>query len=278
MAVQASPTRRTATTRRSPSNSNGKSAGTSPPARQARRVASTSAEQGRQVASRSVDQGQQVASTAKDQGQAVARTARDQGQAVARVAAGSARDVTGTVKEQAYQVREELAAQGRTVVHETRSKLQQETEVQARRAADGLSRLADEVRALAEGRPEEAVTVRDYVAQGADKLVEAADRIAGLADEVEEKGIDGLVDDLKRFARRRPGAFLLGAAVAGFGVGRIVRAGGDDDDDDEVEPLDGDGYDGRRAAGGARPRSLSNGRRALPAAGAASRTRARAGR
>lgn len=272
MAVQASPTRRTATTRRSPGGPSRKSAGTSTPARQARHVASTSAEQGRQVASRAVDQGQQVASTAKDQGQAVARTARHQSQAVARVAAGSAKDVTSTAKEQAYQVRDELAAQGRTVVHETRSKLQHETEVQARRAADGLSRLADEVRALAEGRPEEAVTVRDYVAQGADKLLEAADRITGLADEVEEKGIDGLVDDLKRFARRRPGAFLLGAAVAGFGVGRIVRAGGEDDD--EVEPLDGDGYDGRRAAGGSRSRSLSNGRRALPAAGAARRTRA----
>ena len=42
---------------------------------------------------------------------------------------------------------------------------------------------------------------------------------------LEDRGIEGVVDDVSRFARRRPGVFLLAAAGAGFVVGRFVRSG-----------------------------------------------------
>ena len=45
------------------------------------------------------------------------------------------------------------------------------------------------------------------------------------ANRLEMSGPQGLVDDVSSFARRRPGAFLLAAGVAGFAVGRIARAG-----------------------------------------------------
>jgi len=35
-----------------------------------------------------------------------------------------------------------------------------------------------------------------------------------------------LLNDVRSFASRRPGAFLLGAAVAGFAVGRLVKGAG----------------------------------------------------
>lgn len=276
MPVQASPPRRTTTSRpagtttaRRPSSRAGGTT-TARAAGQTRRVASTSADEGRRVASRAVGESQRVASTAKDQGQAVAQTAKDQGQAVARTAAEGAREVKGTVRAQAAQVRDEVAAQGRTVVDETRSKVQEQTGTQARRAAEGLSRLASEARALADGRPEEADSVRTYLSQGAEKLLEAADRIHGLADDVEARGIESVLDDLQRFARRRPGAFLLGAAVAGFGVGRVVRSAKEDDGQpagDEMAP-------GRPAVGqpgaitGRRPRAVAAGRPAVGTMGA----------
>jgi hypothetical protein len=42
---------------------------------------------------------------------------------------------------------------------------------------------------------------------------------------MEQGGAQGVVDDVTRFARRRPGVFLAGAAGMGFVVGRLVRAG-----------------------------------------------------
>lgn len=266
MVVQASPpqtSRRAAGTASRPARSTASRA-----AGAGRRVASTSAESGRQVADRAAGETSRVASRAKDSGEQVARTARRQSSAVARVAADSAREVKGTVRVQAAQVREELAAQGRTVVEEALTKVQGQSQAQARRAGEGLSRLASEAQALAEGRPEEAETLRDYLTQGADRLMEAADRFYGLADEIDERGIEGVVSDLQRFARRRPGVFLLGAAVAGFGVGRAVRSVQADDDAGADEALDGYGTDELDYEGAGR-RSVARAPRAL--AGSAGR-------
>jgi hypothetical protein len=38
-------------------------------------------------------------------------------------------------------------------------------------------------------------------------------------------GFDGMVNDVQRFARRRPALFLVGAAALGLAVGRLIRAG-----------------------------------------------------
>jgi hypothetical protein len=44
------------------------------------------------------------------------------------------------------------------------------------------------------------------------------------ADYLEDRGPEGLLDDVQEFARRKPGTFLLIAAAAGFAVGRLGRA------------------------------------------------------
>ena len=43
------------------------------------------------------------------------------------------------------------------------------------------------------------------------------------ADAINDRGFDGLLDDLRSFGRRRPGAFLFGALAAGVLVGRFGR-------------------------------------------------------
>ena len=265
MVVQASPPRGTTPRRAAGTTARSSSRGgtASRAAGSGRRVASASADSGRQVADRAADETSRVAGRAKDQGEQVARTARRQSSAVARVAADSARDVKGTVRAQAAQVRDELTTQGRTVVEEARTKVQDQSRTQARRAGESLSRLASEAHALAEGRPEEAETLRGYLTQGADRLMDAADRFYGLADEIDERGIEGVVSDLQRFARRRPGVFLLGAAVAGFGVGRAVRSAQDDDDADETwDEYEEYDVDELEYEGGGR-RSVSTRQRAL---------------
>jgi gas vesicle protein len=161
----------------------------------------------------------------------VTSTAQEKGQEVVGVAARQAREVRATAKEQADRVRGEVVDQGRTLVEDARSQLENQANAQSRRLADSLSRLGDEVRALAEGRPQDADTVRPYVSNAADAVYDAADRLYGLAQDVEEQGLTAVLDDVQAFARRRPGAFLLGAALAGFGLGRAVRASRDDGED-----------------------------------------------
>src|SRR5690348_5527696 len=52
---------------------------------------------------------------------------------------------------------------------------------------------------------------------------EAADRLGGLADWLNRREPGDLVEEVRRLARRRPGALLLGAAVAGVLAGRLTR-------------------------------------------------------
>jgi gas vesicle protein len=202
-----------------------------PAARAARSTGKTAARAGSRVGSRAADEGQRVASEAADEAQAVTSTAQEKGQEVVGVAARQAREVRATAKEQADRVRGEVVDQGRTLVEDARSQLENQANAQSRRLADSLSRLGDEVRALAEGRPQDADTVRPYVSNAADAVYDAADRLYGLAQDVEEQGLTAVLDDVQAFARRRPGAFLLGAALAGFGLGRAVRASRDDGED-----------------------------------------------
>ena len=231
----------------------------SPPRRTTRRTAETT---GRAPARGS----SAAASRPSGSGRRVAEPATDETSVPARV--------KDTVRVQAAQVRDELATHGRTVVDEVRTKAQDQSYTQARRAGEGLSRLAAEAHALAEGRPGDAETLRTYLMQGADRLMEAADRFYGLADEIDERGIEGVASDLQRFARRRPGVFLLGAAVAGFGVGRAVRSAQSDEGDEAWEEYD-EYDDGEPEYQGAGRRAVTT-RRAL--AGASGTTATGGGR
>ena len=78
--------------------------------------------------------------------------------------------------------------------------------------------MSDQLQALTEGRPGDAGPLAGYV-------TDARQQVASFASRLEDRGIEGVVDDVARFARRRPGVFLLAAAGAGFVVGRFVRSG-----------------------------------------------------
>ena len=196
---------------------------------ESRAVASRAADEASDVASTAQDEGRRVASFAAEEASDVASTAAEEGQQLVALASEQATELGTTVREQTARVRGEVVDQGKTLVEEARSQAQTQAHAQSRRLADSLSRLGDEVRALAEGRPDEAATVRPYVTNAADAVYDAADRLYSLATDIDTRGLTGVLEDLQTFARRRPGAFLLGAAVAGFGVGRAVRASSADD-------------------------------------------------
>jgi hypothetical protein len=152
----------------------------------------------------------------KEQAANVAGAAATQTKDVAAEASRAAGDVASTALERAGEVQQEAVAQVRNLVGETTSQVRAEAEAQAVKLAQGISGIGDQLRALVEGRPEDAEAIRDYLQQGADKL-------AAFADRLQSQGLDGTIDEVQRFARRRPGLFLLGAIGVGFGVGRLAR-------------------------------------------------------
>lgn len=179
----------------------------------------------------------EAAPTAADETTQAASTAVTTGQDVTRSAGQDVKELATTLKEQAGQVSDELRDQALQLVDEAKSLVQSRADSQTEKLAQGLRRLANKAGAVAQGWPNEESSVGQYVWQLAEKLDQAAD-------EIELRGVDGLVDEVQGFARRNPTAFIVGAAVLGFGVGRVIRAGSGDgdaeisgDDSDEVDAV-----------------------------------------
>lgn len=147
----------------------------------------------------------------------------------------TARQAVGDVKQeagrQARAVGTEVSDQARQLVDTTRAELKDQAAARTERLAGGLRSLSDQVRALAEGRPSEAGQLRDLAG-------EAQERLQGFASRLDEGGIDGLLSDVGRFARRRPLIFLVGCAGAGFVIARVVRT---------TRAVSGNGGGGHRA-------------------------------
>jgi hypothetical protein len=97
---------------------------------------------------------------------------------------------------------------------QTRQEVRQHAEERTHQAAGGLRTLSEQVAALAHGRPEQAGSLPGY-------LEDAQHHVQRWSSRLEEAGPQGIIDDLTRLARRRPGMFLAGAVGAGFLVGRM---------------------------------------------------------
>ncbi|MEU0054769.1 hypothetical protein ABZ299_35215 [Streptomyces sp. NPDC006184] len=145
-------------------------------------------------------------------------TARTEASATADQARQAAGQVAETAAEQARAVAGQARQQAGTVIDELRSRAMNEAAEQTRRATETLRQWSDDIAGLAENAPGDS-PARSLATQ-------VADRGHRVADYVQKHGIDGVVTDLRHFARRRPGAFLGGAMLAGVAVGRLARAAG----------------------------------------------------
>jgi hypothetical protein len=150
---------------------------------------------------------QAMTQQATEQGAALSGAVRDQAADVAHTARAGAGDVVHTARSETEQVVERTKD---AVGHEARQRTE-ELAASVRRIGDGLGALAD-------GRPEDAGPVAGYAR-------DAAARVGDVAQRLETRGYDGIVEDVSGFARRRPGVFLAGAGLLGFAVGRMLRSG-----------------------------------------------------
>jgi vacuolar-type H+-ATPase subunit H len=144
------------------------------------------------------------------------RTTKDRATDVATAAREEARSVAGDARGEAAAVVSEAGTQARALADEARHALRQQASDGTSRAAGAVDQLAGNLRALAEGNTEQAGDLQRYVR-------DLGDRLGGVAGRLQERGLDGAVDDVQSFARRRPGLFLVAAAGAGFAAGRLFR-------------------------------------------------------
>ena len=177
-------------------------------------------------------------------GQSTGEVARDEAAEVGRSAADAGRQVAGTAAEQAAQVAQEAKAQARDLVAEARGQVQGQARAGQQKATDGIRALSQELREMADGGQQSGI--------GSEIARQAADRADRLADWLGQREPGDLIEEVRSLARRRPGAFLLGAAVAGAVVGRLTR-GAVDAARTDSEPTPWLAYDtgpSGRAAGG----------------------------
>ncbi|MEH1168197.1 hypothetical protein V6V47_22705 [Micromonospora sp. CPCC 205539] len=141
---------------------------------------------------------------------------REQARQVGSEAAHAGGAVAQTAKEQGTEVGREAARQARNLYGEARTQLANQTGEQQRRAVGGLRSLADEMRSMAE-QGGQAGPVSELARQ-------AADRVHGAAGWLEERQPGDLINEVRSYARRNPGTFLVGAAVLGVLAGRLTRS------------------------------------------------------
>ena len=155
---------------------------------------------------------QQAASTAQQKAGELKDSAADSGRHVVESAKDQAGDVTDEVKHQAQdllaQAREELQAQARE---------------QQQRVAGGLHAVS--------GQFDDMSTNAGADGLGVELVRQAADKSRAIGDWLGQREPGAVLEELRDFARRRPGIFIAAAATAGILAGRLTRATAQGDTD-----------------------------------------------
>jgi hypothetical protein len=141
-----------------------------------------------------------------------ASTAADEGARLAGTAGDEVRNVASTAAEQARNLADETRQQITT-------QLGDQASTQRDRLVGTLRTLCDDLEQMAGQAGGSGLA--------ADLVHEVADRARSLGDHLADREPGDLLEDARRFARRRPGTFLLGALAAGMVAGRVLRATAD---------------------------------------------------
>lgn len=142
--------------------------------------------------------------------------AREQASDVKDHAVRAGGDLAGTIQERASDVVGEAKSQAADLAGRAREELRDQATAQQRRVADQLHQASNEFSSM----------VRDSDAQGlaADLVYGAAERTGRVAGWLDDHDPSAMVDEVRRFAARRPGTFIAMAAAVGVVAGRLTRS------------------------------------------------------
>jgi hypothetical protein len=142
-------------------------------------------------------------------------TAKSEAADIKDTAAGAASGVKDVAKSEVSNVAGEAKYQARNLVDQTRSQLRGQASNQQSQLASRLNSWASELGSMA--------SKSDDSGPMTDLAQEASRRVGEISHWLDNHEPADLLDEVKRFARRRPGTFLALAAAAGVVVGRVTR-------------------------------------------------------
>ncbi len=128
--------------------------------------------------------------------------------------AGSER-VLETAKDSAADVVDEAKSQGADLLRETQAELREQAAIQQQRVANGLHALSRQLGEMARS---------SSGGLAADLVSGAAARTGSVASYLDARDPGSLINELKSYAARRPGAFIAMAVAAGAVAGRLTRS------------------------------------------------------
>lgn len=123
--------------------------------------------------------------------------------------------VAGTAKDEVSKVTGEAKQQMRDLTGQTRDELNSQARQQKDRAVGGLRALSEELQSMSSDSTQSGMA--------GDLAQEAARRTGDFAGWLDSREPGELVDEVRTFARQRPGLFLALAAGAGVLAGRLTR-------------------------------------------------------
>jgi hypothetical protein len=141
---------------------------------------------------------------------------KDEAAAVAGHAAGEAKNVAETAKAEAANVASEVKTSARDLLHQAKADLTDQAGTQQQKAAEGIRTISSQLHTMADASDQPGVA--------ADLIRQAAERSQSVASWLENRDPGSLMEEVKSFARQRPGTFLLAAAGAGMLAGRLGRS------------------------------------------------------
>jgi len=147
--------------------------------------------------------------------QSKSETAKQEAKEVGREGAAAGQHVAETAKTEAKQVAHEAKEQARSLMSQLGDDVYSQAGAQQQKVASGLRSIGEELASMARNS-EQSGNATHLVSQ-------ASDKARSVADWLENRDPGSLLDEVKRFARQRPGAFLAIAAGAGLVAGRLTR-------------------------------------------------------
>jgi hypothetical protein len=123
--------------------------------------------------------------------------------------------VAQTAKEEVANVAHEAKSSAQDLLAQAKSGLTSQAGTQQQKAAEGIRTISSQLHSMASA-PEQQGVASDLIRQ-------AAQRSESVASWLENRQPGDLLGEVQRFARNRPGTFLLLAAGAGVLAGRLTR-------------------------------------------------------